>query len=70
MSKMFQPGAFSTPSPSPLVRHRRPRRCCPKPGTFVVHDGKITRWHDYWDTGLPIKMMTGEDVAALIPSAY
>jgi limonene-1,2-epoxide hydrolase len=42
----------------------------PVMGTFVVHDGKITRWHDYWDTGLPIKMMTGEDVAALIPSAY
>jgi limonene-1,2-epoxide hydrolase len=20
-------------------------------GTFVVRDGKITRWTDYWDTG-------------------
>jgi hypothetical protein len=31
----------------------------------VVHDGKIARWTDYWITGLPIKMMTGEDVSGL-----
>lgn len=42
----------------------------PVMGTFVVNDGKITRWHDYWDTGLPIKMMSGEDVAPLVPTAY
>jgi limonene-1,2-epoxide hydrolase len=39
----------------------------PVMGTFVLRDGKISRWTDYWDTGLPMKMMTGEDVAALIP---
>jgi limonene-1,2-epoxide hydrolase len=42
----------------------------PVMGTFVVHDGKITRWTDYWDTGLPMKMMTGEDVSGLVPSGY
>jgi limonene-1,2-epoxide hydrolase len=42
----------------------------PVMGTFVVHDGKIARWTDYWDTGLPMKMMTGEDVSALVPRDY
>jgi limonene-1,2-epoxide hydrolase len=42
----------------------------PVMGTFVVHDGKIARWTDYWDTGLPMKMMTGEDVSGLVPSDY
>jgi limonene-1,2-epoxide hydrolase len=42
----------------------------PVMGAFVVHDGKIARWTDYWDTGLPIKMMTGEDVSGLVPSDY
>jgi limonene-1,2-epoxide hydrolase len=42
----------------------------PVMGTFVVRDGKIARWTDYWDTGLPVKMMTGEDVSGLIPSDY
>jgi limonene-1,2-epoxide hydrolase len=36
-------------------------------GAFVVREGKICRWHDYWDTSLPMKMMTGEDVSTLIP---
>jgi limonene-1,2-epoxide hydrolase len=40
----------------------------PVMGTFVVHDGKIVRWTDYWDTSLPMKMMTGEDVSGLVPS--
>jgi limonene-1,2-epoxide hydrolase len=39
----------------------------PVMGTFVLHDGKIARWTDYWDTGLPMKMMSGEDVSALVP---
>ncbi|WP_336881638.1 hypothetical protein [Rhodococcus globerulus] len=39
-------------------------------GTFVLEDGKITRWTDSWDTSLPMKMMTGEDVAALVPATY
>jgi limonene-1,2-epoxide hydrolase len=42
----------------------------PVMGTFVVKDGKITRWTDYWDTSLPAKMMSGEDVTALVPEKY
>ena len=42
----------------------------PVMGTFVVRAGKITRWTDYWDTTLPAKMMTGEDVSALVPASY
>jgi limonene-1,2-epoxide hydrolase len=42
----------------------------PVMGTFVVRDGKIARWTDYWDTSLPMKMMTGEDVSGLLPSDY
>ncbi len=42
----------------------------PVMGAFVVRDGKITRWHDYWDMGLVMKMMTGEDVSGLIPKNY
>jgi limonene-1,2-epoxide hydrolase len=42
----------------------------PVMGAFVVRDGKIVRWHDYWDTGLPKKMMMGEDVSPLVPLAY
>jgi len=39
----------------------------PVMGTFVVHDGKIVRWTDYWDSGLIGKMMTGDDYGALVP---
>ena len=39
----------------------------PVMGTFVVKEGKITRWTDYWDSGLVAKMMTGEDYSALLP---
>ncbi len=42
----------------------------PVMGTFVVTDGKISRWTDYWDTSLPGKMMTGEDYSALVPTSY
>jgi limonene-1,2-epoxide hydrolase len=42
----------------------------PVMGAFVVHDGKITRWTDYWDTSLPAKMMSGEDVGPLVPASY
>jgi limonene-1,2-epoxide hydrolase len=42
----------------------------PVMGAFVVKDGKISRWTDYWDTALPGKMMTGEDVSALVPASY
>jgi limonene-1,2-epoxide hydrolase len=40
----------------------------PVMGTFVVRSGKITRWTDYWDTGLMGKMMAGEDTTSLVPS--
>jgi limonene-1,2-epoxide hydrolase len=39
----------------------------PVMGTFIVRDGKIARWTDYWDTGLMGKMMSGEDTTALVP---
>ena len=42
----------------------------PVMGTFVVTDGKISRWTDYWDTSLPAKMMTGEDYSTLVPASY
>jgi limonene-1,2-epoxide hydrolase len=42
----------------------------PVMGTFVLTSGKISRWHDYWDTALPMKMMIGEDVSGLVPAAY
>jgi limonene-1,2-epoxide hydrolase len=41
----------------------------PVMGTFVVGgDGKITRWTDYWDMSLPVKLLQGEDVSALVPA--
>lgn len=40
----------------------------PVMGTFVVGDGKITRWTDYWDSGLIAKMMSGEDYSLLVPT--
>lgn len=42
----------------------------PVMGTFVVTDSKISRWTDYFDTGLVAKMMTGEDYSALVPQTY
>jgi limonene-1,2-epoxide hydrolase len=39
----------------------------PVMGTFIVRDGKIIRWTDYWDTSLPGKMMAGDDYEALLP---
>ena len=42
----------------------------PVMGTFVVRGGKIARWHDYFDLGLPRKMMMGEDVSELVPQQY
>lgn len=40
----------------------------PVMGTFVVRDGRIARWTDYWDSGLIAKMMSGEDYATLLPA--
>lgn len=42
----------------------------PVMGAFVVKEGRITRWHDYWDTALPPKMRAGDDVSELVPSFY
>jgi limonene-1,2-epoxide hydrolase len=41
----------------------------PVMGTFVVgDDGKITRWTDYFDLNLTIKLLQGEDISALVPA--
>lgn len=42
----------------------------PVMGTFVVRNGKISRWTDYFDIGLIGKMMSGEDYHALVPPQY
>ena len=42
----------------------------PVMGTFVVSDeGKITRWTDYFDLSLIVKLLQGEDISALVPTA-
>lgn len=41
----------------------------PVMGTFVLgEDGKITRWTDYFDLSLTIKLLQGEDISALVPA--
>ena len=41
----------------------------PVMGTFVVDDdGKISRWTDYFDLSLIVKLLQGEDVRALVPA--
>jgi limonene-1,2-epoxide hydrolase len=41
----------------------------PVMGTFVVNEGgKITRWTDYFDVSLTVKLLQGEDISALVPS--
>jgi limonene-1,2-epoxide hydrolase len=41
----------------------------PVMGTFVVgDDGKITRWTDYFDVNLTVKLLQGEDISALVPA--
>jgi limonene-1,2-epoxide hydrolase len=42
----------------------------PVMGTFVLDDsGKITRWTDYFDVSLTVKLLQGEDISALVPAA-
>lgn len=42
----------------------------PVMGTFVVDDdGRITRWTDYFDLNLTMKLLQGEDISALVPAA-
>ena len=43
------------------------RHGLPVMGSFVVRDGKIVRWTDYWDSALLTKMMSGEDYGTLVP---
>ncbi|OBI91814.1 limonene-1,2-epoxide hydrolase family protein [Mycobacterium sp. 1245805.9] len=41
----------------------------PVMGTFVVDgDARITRWTDYFDLNLTIKLLQGEDISALVPA--
>lgn len=41
----------------------------PVMGTFVVgDDGKITRWTDYFDVSLTLKLLQGEDISSLVPA--
>ncbi len=41
----------------------------PVMGTFVIDDEeRITRWTDYFDLNLTIKLLQGEDISALVPS--
>lgn len=40
----------------------------PVMGTFEVKDGRIVHWRDYFDMGLIGKLMSGENVALLLPS--
>src|ERR1700722_17896730 len=41
----------------------------PVMGTFVVRDGKISRWTDYFDVSLTVKLLQGEDISGLIPAS-
>lgn len=41
----------------------------PVMGTFVVDDNKITRWTDYFDLDLTLKLLQGEDITALVPAS-
>ncbi|WP_082973474.1 limonene-1,2-epoxide hydrolase family protein [Mycobacterium sp. E2327] len=41
----------------------------PVMGTFVVDDdGRITRWIDYFDLSLIVKLLQGEDVSGPVPT--
>lgn len=41
----------------------------PVMGTFVVDDGgRITRWTDYFDLSLIVKLLQGEDIGAVVPA--
>jgi limonene-1,2-epoxide hydrolase len=39
----------------------------PVMGTFEVRDGRIVQWRDYFDMGLTGRLMSGEDVASVLP---
>ena len=39
----------------------------PVMGSFVVQDGKIAVWRDYFDMALAQRLMAGEDASAVVP---
>ena len=42
----------------------------PVMGAFVVgDDSKITRWTDYFDVTLTVKLLQGEDISTLVPAS-
>lgn len=42
----------------------------PVMGTFVVNDdGRITRWTDYFDLNLTVRLLQGEDISAPVPAS-
>ncbi|EFG77860.1 Limonene-1,2-epoxide hydrolase catalytic domain protein [Mycobacterium parascrofulaceum ATCC BAA-614] len=42
----------------------------PVMGTFIVDDdGRLTRWTDYFDLNLTMKLLQGEDISALVPAS-
>lgn len=40
----------------------------PVMGTFVVRDGKVSAWRDYFDMGLTGRLLTGEDASDVLPT--
>jgi limonene-1,2-epoxide hydrolase len=40
----------------------------PVMGTFIVDDGRIRRWTDYFDLNLTVKLLQGEDITDLVPT--
>ena len=53
-----------------IQTHVGAKPAVPVMGTFVVgDDGRITRWTDYFDVALTVKLLHGEDTSALVPAA-
>jgi limonene-1,2-epoxide hydrolase len=40
----------------------------PVMGTFIVDNEKISRWTDYFDLNLTVKLLQGEDITDLVPA--
>ena len=40
----------------------------PVMGTFIVDNDRITRWTDYFDLNLTVKLLQGEDITDLVPT--
>ena len=68
---MLLVGASHQPGqPAPLgLDTRRVPAGVPVMVTFVIDDGaKITRWTDYFDVSLLVKLLQGEDISAVVPA--